>query len=388
MLKFAADHLFTGTQLLDHDHILVVNDMGTVESILPRAKAGEDIQQLHGVLSPGFINAHCHLELSHLEGLIKEGGGLVRFLTEIIRLRQGFSQEDISEAMEKAEQQMWENGITAVGDICNTRESLPVKLKRKLYYHSFVETSGFTEHNAAQHLVRAGQLYKEFRQGELAVSIVPHAPYSVSRSLLTRIAELTENTPLSIHNQETDAENELYRNKSGEFFSLYQTLGIDPGFFKATGQSSLASYLPWITPKAKLILVHNTYTSTEDLRFAKQSGHDLYWCLCPNANLYIEGCLPDIPLFREADCKIVLGTDSLASNHQLSILEEMKTISRHFPAIPMFEILKWATLNGAEALGVSDKFGSFERGKRPGVLLLENGVDTMLSEISTVRRIF
>jgi cytosine/adenosine deaminase-related metal-dependent hydrolase len=118
--------------------------------------------------------------------------------------------------------------------------------------------------------------------------------------------------------------------------------------------------------------VHNTVSEQQDIDFVQQYFNHAYWCLCPNANLYIEKQLPDIELFRRNNCRITIGTDSLASNHTLSILDEIKSIHQYFPQIPLTELLKWSTLNGAEFLGQEQKLGSFVKGKRPGVVLIEN----------------
>ncbi|MEO7984286.1 MAG: amidohydrolase family protein, partial [Bacteroidota bacterium] len=124
-----------------------------------------------------------------------------------------------------------------------------------------------------------------------------------------------------------------------------------------------------------LILVHNVYTKEEDVLFTKLPvvNCQLSWCLCPNANQYISRQLPDIDLLIKQDCEIVLGTDSLASNHQLSILEEIKTIGKHFPHIATEKMLQWATSNGAKALQLDSLLGSFEKGKKPGVNLIDPG---------------
>ncbi len=87
------------------------------------------------------------------------------------------------------------------------------------------------------------------------------------------------------------------------------------------------------------------------------------------------------------ECNIVVGTDSLASNHQLNILEELKTISRNFPGIPLEKLLQWATINGAKALQADALFGSFEKGKQPGIVLIENVEGEKLSQTAVARRI-
>ena len=97
-----------------------------------------------------------------------------------------------------------------------------------------------------------------------------------------------------------------------------------------------------------------------------------FWCLCPNANQYIEQTMPPIELLRTGAANIIVGTDSYASNWSLNILDELKTIQQHHPQIPLEEMLGWATINGARALQMEKHLGSFETGKKPGIVLIEN----------------
>jgi cytosine/adenosine deaminase-related metal-dependent hydrolase len=116
------------------------------------------------------------------------------------------------------------------------------------------------------------------------------------------------------------------------------------------------------------------------------NNNKVYWCLCVNANLYIENSVPDIQLLRNQKSNIVVGTDSLSSNHSLSILDELKTIHKRFPDIPLAETLQWATLNGARALQLNHQFGSLEIAKKPGIIVLEN-VGEVINENTTVKRV-
>ncbi|RYF96365.1 MAG: amidohydrolase, partial [Chitinophagaceae bacterium] len=130
------------------------------------------------------------------------------------------------------------------------------------------------------------------------------------------------------------------------------------------------------------ILVHNTETSSSDLDFIEATnarGISTWFCLCPNANLYINNKLPDIERFASYKNKIILGTDSLASNNNLDILGEIKTMHRFFPSIPVHDLLRWATLNGAKALEIDEQTGSFEAGKQPGIVLIEGLTATSIS---------
>jgi len=373
-LKFKADKLFDGYRFAADNTVLITDEEGVVQDMVAENEAGDDVQTFSGILSPGFINCHCHLELSHLKGLIPEGTGLGKFVLNVVQQRH-FPGEEILQAIGKAEDEMIANGIVAVGDICNNTLTVSQKTKGRMYYHNFIEASGFNPQIANSRFEKVKQIYNEFANSPSGVgSIVPHAPYSVADELWDLIINFPGNHLMTIHNQETVGENEWFMNKQGEFAEMYAAMNIDVPFFKPSGKSSLQSYLPKFLNNQSIILVHNVVTSEADILFSQFPivNCQLFWCLCPNANQYITRQLPDIDLLVKHDCEIVLGTDSLASNHQLSILEEMKTIQQHFPHIEMEMMLQWATSKGAKALQMDSLLGSFVKGKRPGVILIEN----------------
>jgi aminodeoxyfutalosine deaminase len=368
-----------------------------VIEIIPSTEAGDDVQHFDGILSPGFINAHCHLELSHMKGLIPEHTGLVDFVFKVISERH-FTIEEILAAIEKADTEMFENGIVAVGDICNNTLTIPQKQKSKIHYHNFIETSGFPPSVAATRFQRSIDFYTQYKQSFANSSIVPHAPYSVSPELFSMIDGFPNNNVLTIHNQETAEENELFEKGAGDFKRLYEKLGIDISFFNPSGKTSLQTYLPYLKNYESLILVHNVHTNKADINFLKlqqtaNSKQSTLLCLCPNANLYITNTLPDLSLFSQPPSGfstadgVVLGTDSLASNHQLSILEEIKNLQKHFPSIELKTLLQWATINGAKALQMDNELGSFEKGKKPGIVLIEGLQKNYLAPNSTSTRI-
>lgn len=378
--KFSADQFFSGKELLAPRSVLITDQAGTVIDLVNKEDAGDDVQHFQGMLSPGFVNSHCHLELSHMKGVIPQQRGLVDFVLEIIKHRNA-PQEKILSAIEAAENEMFENGIVAVGDICNTNHTIAQKIKSRLQYYNFIETSGFPPAVAEIRFQQIEELYKEFVSQLQNVSIVPHAPYSVSTSLLNKIVAHEESTILSMHNQEAVEENELFIDKSGDFLRLYDQLNINTDFFNPPGKTSLQYLIPYFKKSKPTILVHNVHTSEADVikSVSYFDTSSLYYCLCVNANLYINNALPTISHLIQHDCNIVIGTDSLASNNQLSILEEINTIKKHFPALSMSQLLQWATINGAKALGIDDLYGSFEKGKRPGVIVInENKVKRLL----------
>jgi len=346
-----------------------------IKDIVASNEAGDDIRQLNGILSPGFINCHCHLELSHMKGVIPEATGLGKFVLDVVQQRH-FPEEEILIAIEKAEDEMLANGIVAVGDICNNALTLTQKSRGRMYYHNFIEASGFNPQIARERFERSVGFFREYAKNySIPVesnSIVPHAPYSLADELWKMIIHFPGNHLFTIHNQETEGENEWFMHKQGELATMYAAMNIDTSFFKPSGKSSLQTYLPNFLPNQSVILVHNVHTTEADIFFAKNKGNTLHWCLCPNANQYISRQLPAIELLMKNDCAIVLGTDSLASNHQLNILEEIKTIHENFPKIEMEHLLRWGTSNGAKALQMDSLLGSFEKGKKPGVIVIEN----------------
>jgi cytosine/adenosine deaminase-related metal-dependent hydrolase len=400
--KFTGHNIFTGNEMLPNGNVLITDKEGVVENIVPLQDAGDDIEIFNGILSPGFVNAHCHLELSHLKGLIPEKTGLVEFVFKIITERH-FDETQILAAIATAEEAMLQNGIVAVGDICNNALTIPQKKKQHLHYHNFIEVSGFVPAFAQDRFDRAKIILEQY-QSELkeniqcsifnaqCSSLSPHAPYSVSPELFEFINNAAANQLITIHNQETIAEEDFIKNKTGDFLQLYEKMGIDISFFTHTGKSSLQSWLPYLNKNQSAILVHNVTTKAEDIEFVQSStiNHQLstlYFCLCPNANLYITNTLPNVNMLIEQGCNIVLGTDSLASNHQLNILEEIKTLHHHFAQLKLETMLQWATINGAKALQMDNVLGSFEKGKKPGVILIEGIEDQQVNSKSASRRI-
>jgi cytosine/adenosine deaminase-related metal-dependent hydrolase len=386
--KFKADYLFTGKENADQDSVLITTPEGIVQAIVPAAEAGSDIVYYPGWLTPGFINCHCHLELSHMRGALPEGTGLVDFLSSVIR-RRGEANGNVGEAMAAAEQEMLDNGIVAVGDICNTADTLVLKKNARLHYHNFIETIGFVDQGANMRFNASKLIFDQFETAFPGKnSIVPHAPYSVSPTLFKLIAGHAPGQLLSMHNQESEEENIFFLTGKGDLLRLYEALGVDVSFFTGTGKRSLESVLPYFSGEQTMILVHDVVTNGEDLRVAKDAGGPgVYFCLCPNANLYISGRLPDVELLKGSGVLLLLGTDSLASNHQLDILAEMKTLQKHFPQLGTATLLGWATVNGAKALGLESVLGRFEKGMRPGVVFLSNVEEGRLTEASRAQRL-
>ncbi len=373
MRFITAAHIFSGKDFFADNTVLVLDadtviDMTTTDKIEPG-----NIEHFNGIITPGFINTHCHLELSHLKGLISQHTGIVDFGLGVMKHRDDASPETQQEAMLLADKNMQKEGIMAVGDISNTSSSIAAKQQSPLYYHTFVELIALNPERAASVFDAGQELLSEFKKNALAASLAPHAPYSASLELIQKITDhcsLTQQ-PTSIHNQESAAENEFFNYKTGDYLRLYKTINVPVDYFNTTNKSSLQTILPALNKTVNTLLVHNTFSSQTDLEIAQSQHQHLYWCLCPNANLYIENTLPDIKLLEADHCVLTLGTDSLASNSSLSIISEINTIQKHQPDIDLKLLLKAATFNGAEFLGIQDRLGLIAKNRKCGINLIQ-----------------
>jgi len=221
MQKISADLVITNHGDPIKNGVIIYDETsGVIHDILPSRDDIVDINIRKGVLLPGYINAHCHLELSHLRGVIPTGTGLLSFIKSVVSLRD-FPQEVIDEKIFQADQEMEEAGIVAVGDISNQLDTVSVKQSSKLRYYTFVEMFDLLQGGQAQ--VTFDNYHKVFDDqvdtGHHKKSIVPHAPYSVSKELWKLIVGSHEiGQTISMHNQELSAENQLFQDKTGHTY--------------------------------------------------------------------------------------------------------------------------------------------------------------------------
>ena len=353
------------------------HEVVAVEQYTEGLDSMEGVEFHSGILCAGFVNAHSHVELSYLRGAIAEGGGFAAFAESIGRVRGNYSEEERLAAIEEADRAMWQEGVDAVGDIVNGATSFATKAASKIYYHNFVEVFGLRECN----LDRQRALLSEAN-----TSLTPHSVYSVQDAPFREVCGEELSQPLSIHFQESPAEAQLYRGE-GSLHDWYEKVGFRCDFLHYGGP---AERIVSSIPKGRsILLVHNCEISSSDVeQIMDHFTAPVYWVLCPRSNNYISRIEPQsVELLRHGgpNINICIGTDSLSSNWSLSMVEEMKM----FRNVPLAELLQWATINGAKALGVADRYGSIEVGKRCGIVNLRgvNLDDFTLTEASKAVRI-
>jgi len=383
MRFITADQIFSGKGFFPSHTVLILDDKNTISDITSLDSIEKsNVEHFKGIITPGFINTHCHLELSHLKNVIKQHAGIVDFGLSVIKNRNNQSPEAQLEAIRQADREMREQGIVAVGDISNTNVSIEAKKQSDLFYHTFIELIALNPERADLVFDAGKHLLSEFSKAQLSASLAPHAPYSASLELIKKISEDCSklNKPTSIHNQESNAENDFFNSKSGDYLRLYDTINVPIDYFKATGKSSLQSIASEFHKKINTLLVHNTFTNKDDIENVQKTHSYLYWCLCPNANLYIENILPDIALLNSTNCNLTIGTDSLASNSQLSIIDEINTILKQQVNFSIEVLLQAATFNGAQFLGIETQFGLIEKNRNSGINLIEGSSGNYLAK--------
>ena len=357
--KIASNWLWTPEGFLRRP-LVTLDDGGRILDVRTcDAPDREHFTEFHaGLLTPGFVNAHCHLELSALRGRIPEGCGFAGFARAMGEVRGLADEEERRAAIAAADAEMTRGGIVAVGDIANGEAAFDVKSAGRIAYRTFAEFFGLRT-------MAADGLRPLLRHPR--TSLTPHSVYSVQDAPFRALcAEGT--APLSIHFMESPAEAELFAGR-GPLHEWYARAGFACDFLHyGSPAERLVRSIPAERP---LILVHACCVGEEEVRrILAHFTAPVYWCLCPRSNRYISRLEPPVALLRSLGARICLGTDSLASNRSLSLLDELRALG----GVPLRESLRWATLGGAEALGLDDALGTVAPGKRPGLNLL-TGLD-------------
>jgi cytosine/adenosine deaminase-related metal-dependent hydrolase len=391
MKYFSADYILPISSGPIKDGVVVLDDQGCIDAIGLRSDyKSADIDHYEGILMPGMINTHCHLELSHMKGKCPTGTTLIPFITNVVKMRD-FDQDVIQEKIIEEDKNMWDAGIQAVGDISNKLDTAEQKKRSPISYYTFVEMFDFMQSAATEATIEQYRnVYKDqAHESGNKRSFVPHAPYSVSEGLFDFINRANpDNATISIHNQETLDEELLFADGSGRFPDFFKGFNVSLDGFTPLKKTSIHYALQHMTPKKKNIFVHNTLTTKSDIAAAHNWSSDVYWATCPNANLYIENRLPHYQNFLDSNAKMTIGTDSIMSNWQLSIWEEIKTIKKMQSYVPLTDLLTWATINGAEALGYQKSMGTIEVGKKAGLVHVDiewRGDDTDISSSNAMR---
>ena len=354
--------------IVDVDSDGVITAVGRYENIDREAH----VEFYPGILIPGMINAHCHLELSYLRGAIAEGGGYATFASEIGRVRGNFTTEERLRAASVADAMMWEQGIEAVADIANDDLVMDIKERSHIEYKTMFEFFGLNNHDTTP-LETLASKYQN-------ASVTPHSTYSVQEQEFNHICQ--KYSPLlSLHFLESENEALLYEHK-GSLAAWYSKMGWECEFLHHTTPAQRVANT--ITKGSRLLLVHATCATKSDVETIERAlPKSATWVLCPESNRYISNLRPPVEMLKAMGANIAIGTDSLASARSLSMIDNMRLLGD----VSLECLLTYATTNGAKALGIEATKGSIEVGKRPGLVMLE-GVDYNTMRLSSDARTY
>jgi cytosine/adenosine deaminase-related metal-dependent hydrolase len=349
-----APPLRDGAVALDGDTIVAIGPRVEVEARHGRA------ERLDAVILPALVNAHLHLELSHLEGRVAGGEGLPAWIRLFVAARAGTREGEAARAMTMAAEDLVRAGVAAVGDVSNTLESLRPLGAAGLAGTVYHEVFGFTARRAEEALAaaRAAREAAGPPPPGLRVCPSPHAVYSTHPPAL---AELLRAGPASIHLAEDPAERAFCATGTGSFARMLASLGARLDEARPSARSAVAAVAPHLAPHH--LAVHCVDVDDEDLALLARSGATVV--LCPRSNGYIVRRTAPLPALLAAGVPLAVGTDSLASSTSLTPLADLCVLRRTFPEVPSSRLLPLAW-NGA-AVG-APAVGRLAPGTAPGVL--------------------
>ena len=367
-------------------------DDGTVIRTGPVEDPSKEAVFYDGALVPGFVNAHCHVELSYMKGLFRKGTGMAGFIDQINALRDTQSPSQKLRALREAMDSMWAQGVDAMADISNCADSFAVKAAHPLYTRTFLEVFGTEPEDCPAVMASVTALAGKARSFGLDAAPTPHACYTMSPELLREASAAGLRSGfLSYHSEESPEEDEMIRFGRGKMWDNRKAARMSTP--PVTGGSSLSYFLDQLEKVVPLpveghvLLVHECCMDAAGARAAQAALKHPFVALCPLSNLFIHNALPPVEMMRREGLTLCVGTDSLSSNDELDMVQELYCLQEHFPEVPLEELLEWACRNGARFLGKEDVLGSFAPGSKAGVVLIDHLQDGRLTAESHSRRL-
>jgi cytosine/adenosine deaminase-related metal-dependent hydrolase len=331
-----------------------------IVSVNPAGDRSADIDFGNTAIIPGLVNAHTHLDLSGMRGAVAPGPDFVGWLRGVVEYRRTRPPRDTGADIQDGLTECMCLGTTTIGDIAAGGSSWESLVRAPVWSLCFREVLGLPcerVHAVWAELVQWMAEHPDTPTCRVGVS--PHAPYSVHKALIEAAARIW---PICVHLAETEAERELLESQSGPFVSFLSELGVwDP--------HGLAPSLDWVTWKASrspaALLAHGNYLSP-----ATSLARNSTVVYCPRTHAAFGHPLHPFPELIARGVRVVLGTDSLASNPDLDILAEARFVHERYPTVPGEQILRMATINGATALGFGELTGSLETGKSADLVVV------------------
>ena len=327
-----------------------------------RENRADDVDLGDVAILPGLVNAHTHLEFSNLRSpLGAQGMPLPQWIRKVIAFRAS-PEYDPGLSIQQGLVESAAAGVTALGEIVTSGWTREVEPQADVLL--FRELIGLAEERFGKCLDDAREHLSIVRPDELAAGVSPHAPYSVHPELLGDLVELAGRyeAPLAMHLAESREELEFLKTGGGSFRAFLEEIGAwREGVFRFPIEP--IEYLHTLAKGPRALVVHGNYLGSAEWEFLADNRDRMSVVYCPRTHGYFGHEPYPLAELLARGVSVALGTDSRASNPDLSILAEMRQVAAHCPAVSAQQILSLATAGGAKALGREHGQGTLTAGK-------------------------
>jgi cytosine/adenosine deaminase-related metal-dependent hydrolase len=346
-----------GAVVVEGDSIVAV---GKAEEI--RKSHTGDVRDLGDVvLSPGLINAHCHLDYSRFHDEVKWRGSFIEWILQLLAVKQLRSDKEYAASIRWGVDHLVKSGTTTVVNI----ESFPQLIDQvpdlRLRVWWCLEMIDFKRTQLANELIKEALDFIAAHPNVLGgFGLSPHAPYTASADLYRQAAHWARSHKmlLTTHLAESEEEDDMLRRGTGHMYDYFIRAGRDMSDCKRQGSAQMLFEYGVLGPNC--LAVHANCLTPLDVKLLKQSGAHVVHC--PKSHRFFNRGTPLLPAFWDQDINVCLGTDSFASNDSLNMFLEMQTLAHVFPRLSAEQLLQMATTNAAKALGQEQKLGRIEPG--------------------------
>jgi cytosine/adenosine deaminase-related metal-dependent hydrolase len=363
-----------GALLVEDGRIKAVGRLSDIRNLYPASV----LEFPGGVILPGFVNAHSHLELTHFSSwkirkdIDYSPRTYVDWVIQVIKISRGLTRKEREHSLLEGIRISLESGTTAIGEIVTGDAQISLYTESLLCGRLFLEAIGRDPLHCASLLARLETDLDSFGDTKILTGLSPHAPHTLSKAFMKDVAALAskKSIPMAIHLAESREESDFIFDSTGKIAELLFPFVGWESFLPSPQKMSPVEYLDKLgILEMSPTVIHCVHVNHSDAELLKKRGCKVV--LCPRSNDKLNVGKAPAFLFKKMDIPMALGTDSLASNDSLSMLDEMKYLLTDSPDVfAPGEILRMATLGGAEAIGIDHETGSLEKGKRADFLLM------------------
>jgi cytosine/adenosine deaminase-related metal-dependent hydrolase len=344
-------------------------NVGKAEAV-KAAHAGEVIDLGERVLMPGLVNAHCHLDYTCLRGRIPPPNhSFTDWIRAINAEKATLTAQDYIDSIRTGFAEAKRFGTVALGNLTAFPELIS-KLRPSLWTTWFAELIDVRSSDSSEeHVYRAARAL----EGADHSGFAPHAPFTASEALYRCCARAAgkNRARLTTHLAESRDEMAMFRDASGPLYEFMKGIGRD---MSDCGHATpLARFLSFTDPAQPWLVAHLNELTESDFALLEQARPSLSVVHCPRSHRYFRHTPFPFDRLRALGLKISLGTDSLASNHDLNLFAEMREFQKIWPGLEAEEIVKMTTLNPAEALGQTETLGRVANGSAGAVIAIPYG---------------